>query len=258
LTIVFVVLIVLQQAFPNPYRKMKRLFIITLVVVGLATEAFAQGYVLWSATPGISLIGVTNSIQDSSLSAALGNGQNTGGGATGQTVGGGSSLFYFVLLVNTNGTATTTPTTLAGLSGWTDTGLSMTNGVNPNGRIVPLNSQFAGSVPYSGSGNENFMLAGWSANLGTTNWASVYNALNNWSGTFSFQDTFFGLSTVGTLAPSLSSLSPTSLFGSSANQIDNPSTAPMELFVLNPVPEPSTIVLAAFSGASLLLFRRRK
>lgn len=134
----------------------------------------------------------------------------------------------------------------------------MTNLVNGTGRIAPLNPQ-SGAVPYSGSGNENFMLAGWSANLGTTNWATVYNTLNNWTtaGDPITGQAFFGLSTVGTLAPSTSSGSAPSLFGSTAGLIYNPSTAPMELYVLT-TPEPGTMAIAALGSAGLFLLRRRK
>jgi len=241
---------------------MKKLAITTLAAVAVATGAFAQGYVQWSASPAGNLIGQTNSTAYSPLSSTLnGNGATPVGGATGNTVAGGSSLFYYALLVNTTGTATTTPTTLAGLSGWTYSGLAQTNGSAANGRINPDPVQPSGGVVPSTGGNENFLLVGWSANLvNSTNVATVLFDLNNWStvGTGITGTAFFGISTVATLAPSTSSSSPTAIFGTGL--IYNPSTAPMELYALDVVsaPEPGTMALAAIGGASLLLFRRRK
>lgn len=215
---------------------------------------------MWGATPGPSIVAFTNTATSSSLSQDLGGGGSNYGGTNGPTVGSGSAVFYYELLVNTNGTATTTPTTLSGLAGWTATGLFMTNGVNANGRMVPTYFTNGAAVPYSGSGNENFLLAGWSANLGTTNWSTVYGNLNNWAvdaGAIS-GDAFFGLSTVATLAPSTFSVAGTVLWGSNAGQIYNTTSAPMELYDLTLAPEPGTLALAGLGGVALWLGRRRK
>jgi hypothetical protein len=236
---------------------MKKLVLTTLVAVSFAAGAFAQGYVSWTATPGSSVIGVTNTTTYSGLSTNLGGGQATGlsqGNATGSTAVG--SFFYYALLVNTTGTATTTPTTLAGLSGWTATGLYQTNNQSGNGRLVPIANP-PGAVPSTGSA-ENFLLVGWSSNIvNGTNVSTVISDLNSWStvgGTIT-GNAFFGISAVATVTPSTSSSGPTQLFASGL--IFNPSTAPMELYLLA-VPEPGTMALAALGGASLLLFRRRK
>ena len=242
---------------------MKKLALTTIAAISIASGAFAQGFVAWSASPAGSLIGQTNATTYSSLSASLGNGQ-AAGGVTGNTAGGGSvgNTFYYALMINTTGSQTTAPTTLAGLSSWTYTGLAMTNGASNNGRLNPI-SPATGSVPYSGSGNENFMLVGWSANIvNSTNVGAVFTDLNTWStvgGTIT-GNAFFGVSAVGTLAPSTSNLSPTGLFGANPGQINNPSSAAMQLYLLSvaPTPEPGTMALAALGGASLLLFRRRK
>ena len=238
---------------------MKKLALTTIAAISIASGAFAQGFVAWSATPGPSVIGYTNSILTSTFTTGGGGASGLSqGAATGNTVAGGSSLFYYALMVNTTGTATTTPTTLAGLSGWTYTGLAMTNGTTANGRLSPTVAA-TGAVPSTGA-NENFMLVGWSANLvGSTNVSTVLFDLNNW-GTVQSGITgtaFFGVSAVATLTPSTSSSSPTAVFGTGL--INNPSAAPMVLYsLLAPTPEPGTMALAALGGASLLLFRRRK
>ena len=239
---------------------MKKLIITAIVAVGFAAGAFAQGYIAWNSTPGANLIAWTNTTTYSSLSPTLGGGASTGGGAAGNTVGGGSSTFYFALMVNTSGSLQSAPTTLAGLSSWSYTGLIMTNGSAANGRLTPANTQGAGAVAYpANSGAENFMLVGWSANFGTTNATTVISDLNNWS-TFGSTVTgpaFFGMSSVGLVTPTTSPVSGATAFGSTGGLIFNPSTAPMVLYVLS-VPEPGTMALAAIGGASLLLFRRRK
>ena len=231
-----------------------------LAAVGIASASFGQGYVTWNASPGQFVIGQTNSTQYSGLSASLGGGASTGGGVVGNTVAGGSSLYYYALLVST--TASTSPTSLTSLaSDWTSSGLMMTNGPAANGRLNPMNPITAGAVPWSGSGAEQFMFVGWSANLGN-NYSTVLTELQNWStqGSGIVGTAFFGVSSVGSTTPSSSSSVGVTLWGAAGSGlISNTSTSPMQLFALQvaPVPEPGTIALAALGGASMLLFRRR-
>jgi len=236
---------------------MKKTVLATLLAVGVSSLGFAQGYVTWNASPGQFVIGQTNSTVYSGLSGAVGGGQSTGSGTVGNTVGGATSLYYYDLLVSTADSAS--PTAMADLSAnWSDTGLMMTNGPAANGRLNPSTPISAGAVSWSGSGAEEFMLVGWSANLGTT-YATVLNELNHWNG--SLANAFFGESSAASIVPSSTSTAGVTLFGSAVSGlISNTGASPMELFELQPtiIPEPGTMALAVLGGASMLLFRRKK
>ena len=105
----------------------------------------------------------------------------------------------------------------------------------------------------------NFLLVGWSASVGT-NWAQVSAELtaNSW-----IANGFFGVSALGNsyAGAGPNSLSAVSIFGVTANAPGGLANG-ITLFSVTagggPVPEPSTMALAALGGASLLLFRRRK
>lgn len=241
---------------------MKKLVLTTIAVVGVSSLAFAQGYVNWSTTPGASVIGNTNTINYSGLSAALGGGAATqqANAAQGVTQGGASSaasVYYYTLLYST--VDTTTPTTLTDLAAnWSATGLMATNGATGNGRLNIANPAPINLVdPSYAGGNLNFMMVGWSANLGTA-YSGVLTDLQNWltvNGTV-VGPAFFGDGAVGSLPISTSSSAGTTVIG--AGLVYNPSSAPLVLNELQATPEPGTLALAALGGASLLLFRRKK
>lgn len=233
----------------------------TLAISGLTMAAFAQGYVSWNVAPGADLITATNGTTYSGLSTALGNGGATGAGSSGVTSGSASgNIYYYELLESTVDTAT--PTTLTDLAAnWTATGLHLED-QSASGRITELGAQSAAAVNYSGAGTVYFMLAGWSANLGTTyaGAGNVLAELQAWTGQVS--SAYFGLSTVGTVAAiSTSSSAGTTVWTAgtyaAGGLIANPAAGPMVLNALA-VPEPGTLALAALGGASLLMFRRRK
>jgi uncharacterized membrane protein YdcZ (DUF606 family) len=236
---------------------MKKISLTILALAAVAGVSFGQGYVAWQNSPAGNIIGVTNSTTYSPLFG----GGATGNGASGVTVAGGSSLFYYALLVNTSSSAVATPTTASSLqANWAFTGLLMTNGSTANGRLSEYNPASAAlGDPSYVSGTANFLIVGWSSNIAGTNYATVISDLNNWNtvgGTIT-GNAYFGISTEATLTLSTSSSVGTTLWGVGAGQINNPSSAPLELYLL-PVPEPGTMALAALGGASLLLFRRRK
>ena len=243
----------------------------TLVASGIALGAVAQGYVNWSASPAGAIIVQTNSINYSSLSAALGAGAPTGqqGAAQGNTAGLAGQTYYYELLYST--VDTTTPTSLTDLAAnWTATGLiAPQSSTGNNGRLgTPLNANSAAELlplgnSYTGQALD-FMLVGWSANLGTTyaGAGGVLSELLNWNGTFApIAGAYFGESFVGNSTLSLSSSAGTTLWSTTQTAgglISNPSSAPMVINELQATPEPGTLALAALGGASLLLFRRKK
>ncbi len=241
---------------------MKKLILTSLAVVGVSSLAFAQGYVVFNVSPAGNVIGQTNSLNYSGLSAALGGGAATGQPNAGQGNTASTSVYYYELLYST--VDTTTPTSLTDLAqNWTATGLHMENSQTANnGRLSILNGTSASLVdPTYTGGNIDLMLVGWSANLGST-FTSVLPELQNWGGTFNpVANSYFGESYVGVFASiSTSSTTGSTIFAPAQgeNAISNPSTAPLVLSELQAVPEPCTLAFAALGGASLLLFRRKK
>ena len=195
------------------------------------------------------------------------NGNQTGGvsGKTAITPGG----FMYALLVQTYNAGLSVGATNPIGNGWsiaTASGapITATNGVSgPNaGSIFGIGGTAGVAVDglalptsgsYTSSGEDNFLVVGWSTTLGNS-WLSVSNQLatDNWSA-----NGFFGVSKIGaTFAAGAFSLSAQSLFVSST-AVPTPVTA-FTLYSVSAVPEPSTMALAALGGVSLLLFRRRQ
>jgi len=249
---------------------MKKL-IATLAAAGLTAAAFAQGTVSWQGS-GSALIVQTNGTVYSSFSSSSA-GQSTGAGSIGFTLGNntanntalGFTGYYYELLVSSS--AGSVPTTVAGLSAWSDANLQATNSAASNGRITQTASGGAAGVPnntqatannWPAASTESVILAGWSGSLGTT-WAAALANLQA-QGNLSTSGTYyFGVSSIGSLAANAAGNPGVAIFGASAGQINDTSGAPQ---VLEPlavtVPEPGTLALAALGGASLLLFRRKK
>jgi len=243
----------------------------TLAIAGLTCAAFAQGTVSWTGS-SLNLIVDTNGTTYSSFSAVNPGGQ-TGVGSIGATLGNtpannaalGFSGYYYELLVST--TASSAPTTVAGLGSWLDANLQATNSASNNGRINQTSSGGAGGVAgntqatasnWPSGTTESVILVGWNANLGTT-WSA---ALNNLQSQASLNPGplggyYFGVSSMGSLA-SASGNPGVTVFGVGGGTIGNPSASPMVLEPLSTVPEPGTLALAALGGASLLMFRRKK
>ena len=98
--------------------------------------------------------------------------------------------------------------------------------------------------------NRSFVIAGWSANLGTT-WNPAWL-----TGDFGGASTgFFGTSPIvasaaaGGALPDGSSLPPLNMWGGTSGLQSG--------FNLAPIPEPTTLALAGLGAAALLIFRRR-
>jgi len=240
---------------------MKKLIIASACVLAIAGSAFAQGNVNWNVLSAAGYTSQSNSTVYSTFSPANA-GQSISGGAVGATGGSaflGTGYYYELLIgsVNNSGVLPSAPTTLAGLSGWADSGLEATNS-NTAGRITPINGNAGATVSQmSATSSNNIILVGWSANLGTT-WSAALGNLttgSGWTGT-----AFFGVSNVGDLEALSTSTSPGStVFANSATAQGIPIfSLNTQLNEIAPVPEPATMALAALGGASLLLFRRRK
>lgn len=217
--------------------------ILSIGIVAGTLSSFAQGYV--TATEGGTYSNQTNNtVLTSGWTGGLAGSGNLG--ATATTTSGGA---YNICLLTTAGTAVTTlfgDATLA--TDWSNTGLQGANNTFA-GRLNIGSGLQAANAPVGVT--QSWMLVAWSSNLGT--WSQVESALA--SGSFT-QAGYVGWSLVGTgaagaAAPSL----PLSITGAAtAAPIIGGSISLLAV----PVPEPSTMALAALGGASLLLFRRRK
>jgi hypothetical protein len=243
--------------------------ITTLAVSAMSVAAFAQGYINWTGA-STSLYVQTNGTVYSSFeapgSATL---TGTAGVTTANSVAGNAALgysgYYYELL--TSSTAGSAPTTTAGLSAWSDTGLGATNSASANGKIVQVNGTALTQVNnWPVNATQAVIMVGWSANLGSS-WSTVLGELQNWQtqGTAfvnnSANAAYFGVSSFGSgVAAVASSASANEVIQNNGGAtIYNPSGSPMYLDELGvSVPEPATMALAALGGASLLLFRRRK
>jgi hypothetical protein len=241
----------------------------TLAISATTVAAFAQGYINWTGA-GTSLIGQTNGTAYSSFVPGGGTALSGSQGSTlpntsGNNTALGYSGYYYELL--TSATAVAAPTTVAGLSAWSDTGLGATSHGTFAGRI----NQTGGSVDtqvsnWAVGATQDVILVGWSANLGAT-WSTVLGELQNWGtqgaafGNNTANAAYFGVSSFGSGVQAVASTTTgNSVIQNNTGTIYNPSTSPMLLNELGVtvVPEPGTMALAALGGASMLLFRRKK
>jgi PEP-CTERM motif len=232
----------------------------TLICLSLAVasvSAFAQGTVNFGTFTPTYIGAQTNSTTYSSF---------FGGGSTGNGATGGTALaangFYYELLWTASGASA--PTTLSGLGSWTDSTFYAVNSSGSAGRLIVGNGSSGTAITgmtSDGSHSYSVLLAGWSANLGTS-WSSVYTTLtqlanSTYAGPAIVGNAFFGITSVGTTTPTSTSSPGAAVFGTVASgQINSPTT---QLFLVpTAVPEPSTMALAGLGGAAMLLFRRRK
>lgn len=242
---------------------MKKLVLTSICTVAVAAGALAQGTVNWSINPG-DYSAQTNTQTYSPLTG----GGSTGGGAIGRPLGGsgtGTGAYYIELLTEAytgnggtvaGGGTVAQPTTFAQLAGWSDTGLGGTNSPTSGAGVTIGGSTQAIAANWAGGTTQSVMVVEWSANLGTT----FANALatmeaGSWTG-----NAFFGESNTGYLLSGTGNPGVTPFAGSQGNitagiPIFSQNT---QLYLLAPVPEPSTIAMAAFGGLSLLALRRKK
>jgi len=229
---------------------MKKL-IATLALGAFAGGAFAQGIVTFANTP-------TSLFQTESNGVVT----STAAGATGS---------YDYELLTAASTVTSLDASLQGLlsATWTDTTLMATN----TAAAGKLNAGSQVTVPtgWPGGAQEAYIVVGWSANEGSS-WATVSselagavlgtNASGNlyWSGGGLKSGGYVGATVIGNAESGGGPLSLPSfvLFGSAASGQGTPIIGSTELYLVSPVPEPTTFALAGLGAAAMLIFRRRK
>jgi hypothetical protein len=231
----------------------------TLAILGMfgliVASTYAQGWVIFQAGSSAATRISTNSV--------------VGGAATGLSAANDGTIagtFYYALFYSTNqttvgGTQTSAISGTNGVyafnaSGWafasTAFGGAYATNTPSAGRF---NSTVADPANSGGTGVPNgaaqqFLVIGWSANIGST-WLAVQSYLTGGSSLVGW----VGQSAVsGAITPGSGGLStPAGLFGGAA-----PSLQGFILGEVSPIPEPGTLALAALGGASLLMFRRKK
>jgi len=205
---------------------MKKLLTLT-VLIAVASASYGQGLVNF-------FNGNTTKISTNSV---------VGGPATGPTLGTSAEVYYYGLFRGANGA--TDPNT------FTFTGVYATN-TSTSGRLLSDNGGQPSITGFAAGSTVDFLVRGWSANIGH-DWVVVQAYLLNPSS----PDTFYGQSGIadGYILGSAGS-PPQNLFGP-ATGAGGGQLAPFTLGLL-PVPEPSTFALAGLGAAALLIFRRRK
>jgi hypothetical protein len=232
---------------------MKKL-LTTVALASIASGVFAQGQVSFG-----NLVG--NITTNSSASSFADPGFVANSGSNGKIAAGGNG-FYFTLLYTTGTTpANNNPLT----AGWTQATYS--DGVASLKPVVGTNYIIAGDmigpkgtgtmlVDNWGAGvSGNYIIVGWSANLGTS-WSQVSALLAaDWAGLNAANNYYFGVTPIGTGTPTSNPSPAFNLWSGTAG-------TSLGLFQVGgaPVvtPEPATMVLAGLGGLSLLAFRRKK
>jgi hypothetical protein len=224
---------------------MKKLLTIA-ALAGVASLSYGQGYVNFTSQVGAG--GSTNSVGSS----------NGGSGPTGVTTKNSATATYYYALFTAPTTAATLGATVTGdptTSGWTFTGDYATNGSKGNFSGNGATDTSSVTVPGYGPGSTaDFMIVGWSANIGST-WAAAEAVLDGTppAGASGYGGYYnIGDSTVGqqVLAPA---------GGPYNNVLGAASSGEVPGIVLGtyPVPEPCTFALCGLGAAALVIFRRR-
>ena len=240
--------------------------ILSILALGaVASVGYSQG------TVQVYSIAAGNAIYTNSALSVFAGGSGNGG-TSGKTASAANG-FYYTLLCQAYSPSITTNNPAA--TGWLQSGILATNysgvagGIKGNGGNA--GAATTGSVwgaptagNYSDGTLNNFVLVGWSSNLGST-WATVSGELaagwGNIAGYNSANTYFFGVSALGNgyAGAGPNSLPAPDVFGVTTG-MPGGLAGGFSLYSVAPVvvPEPATLAMAALGGASLLLFRRRK
>lgn len=239
---------------------MKKYIIATTALLVVATSAFSQGLVYYSAGSSVATRMSTNSV--------------VGGPSTGLT-GPTSGLYYYALFASVNQTTINgSSTAISGLNpnyvfnnlgtgvpstGWELVGIGTNNANAGRMNVASQGTTSAGQTllnadgsltvqGIAGAGSANIVTVGWySTGIGTD-----LASLQTWYAAGAFNG-WVGQSAVGNVVLGDGSSIPTpNAFGTGPGQLGG------FMMGLTIVPEPTTLALAALGGASLLLFRRKK
>jgi hypothetical protein len=246
---------------------MKKLIITTLSLVAGTVLLHAQGTVKFYNTATTFYVSTNTTL--STYSGGTQGVSNAGPtfGSIANPASTGKGYYYELLTAAYSGTLNSTDIGNAAVRAlWTDTGAVATNSPGAGGLAGPGGNNGApianwASAPSSGSaytdGTEmQFMIVGWSANLGSS-WGVVQGELasRTWNATgyFGISAAGFGYSGGGGSTP----LPVTSLFGVTSG-MPGGLAAGFQLDQVQAVPEPATMALVGLGGLALLAFRRRQ
>jgi hypothetical protein len=219
---------------------MKKLLVISAVVAA-AAGANAQGLISFNNTSSaVSKISVNT----------------TPGSAVSGLTGGAAGSYYYALFYSTTtavdagaglvSTATTVPAYVTSNNSFSFSGAYAQSSATA-GRVTGSASQAVNGVGLAGSAN--FVIIGWSANIGSTvaSLAAYLAAPSLISGNYGY----VGESSVVNLTLGDGGSVPT------PNALSGSAIPGFVLGAVAPAPEPTTIALAGLGGLSLLAFRRK-
>jgi hypothetical protein len=218
---------------------MKKILIAIGLAATVAVSAQAQGLVIFSSAA-----------QNSS----------TNGATVGKIAGVGNyyfALFYSATATTVSGSSTPIQGTNGAYafsdSNWTLLTATIATNTSTAGRFIAAapNADGSSTIPGIAAGNSaQFVVVGWSANLGNTVSALTQALAVNGTTGFLGESVVSGAITLGN-----GGLVPTpGLFGPALPAIQG---FTLGAFTITSTPEPGTLALAALGGASLLMFRRK-
>jgi hypothetical protein len=227
--------------------------------MALAIGTFATGMAFAQGTIAVYSINSTFAtyINSTAYSSSLNGVYNTTGGKTAAT----ANSYYYALLYQPYSAGLTTVNPLD--SGYT-LGMTAVNYTGFAGGIKGTGGSSGTAVAgwsaptdptYGTSEEANFVLVGWSANLGTT-WSAVSAELSsgNW-----LADGYFGVSSLGYsyAGGGPNTLNAVNIFGVSQGAPGGLANG-ITLYSVSVVPEPCTMALLGLGGLSMFMIRRRK